>query len=284
MGDAGAGGAPGWYADPWHRDSGQLRFHDGRQWTGHVRDRAQLPAPPMAPWIQPASDYPLGAPELVLHAEPVGADIDMACTVLNPAGHLLASIRSRGRGPNVLAREVEDLTFVVLGPNGAERLLISRRAGLFKQHRVHVHDAAHNYLGTLRQTSSSWRGFVTPRRSVTVEFGDQSLASTEVCIEPEKLRFANIQQPIHDATGAVIATVHRTWRYVDTISEFFDYRLACHRPVPHPLPELLLATAFTHYLYDRLAVGGPLKAMNGFGRGGTWYDARSREYNEENRS
>lgn len=259
---------PGWFADPW--DPGQLRYHDGLEWTGHVQ-----PTLPIAgPAIQNAAGYPMAESNLILQAIPCPRDTDVACSLLNSRGDQIGGIRSLGRGLSELGRGVEDVVFEVVGINGAQRLLITRRGGFLKHHQVHVHDPAQNYLGGLRQTSSFWRQFRTPRLTMVLEYGREQLASTEVCIEPETQRFTDVQAPIHDTAGRVIATVYRRWRYVDTITDFFDYQLVCHHPVPHPLPELLLTTAFTHYLYDRILVGGLMGSYNRFRRGGTWRDPR----------
>jgi len=100
------------------------------------------------------------------------------------------------------------------------------------------------------------------------------LGYTDVCLGPESTRFAAVQAPISGIDGQTLAVVSRVWRYVDSISDFFEYQLDCPQPQVWPLPDLLLATAFSHYLYDRLAAGGPLSSYNRFGRGGTWHDPR----------
>lgn len=173
-----------------------------------------------------------------------------------------------------MGRETEDLDFMVTTPTGAQRILITRLGGYAKRHRVLVRDPSGRELGRLQQVSSFWRQLRTTRLSMVLECGEQRLGSTDICIEPAKKRFVEVHAPVLDNSGSAVATVHRNWQYVDTISDFFNYRLECPRPLVHPLPELILATAFCHYLYDRLAVGGPLDSYNRFGRGGTWHDPR----------
>lgn len=248
----------GWFPDPSH--GAQLRYFDGREWTGHVQPTAV--------------GMPLGESVVVLRPIARPADIDVACAVNDVHGRQIGSISSRGRKPSNIGRESEDLDFVVVAPNGAVRLLITRIGGIAKNHRVEVRDPAGLVVGRLVQTSSYWRQFRTPRLTMALESRGRRLATTDVCIEPAKKRFAEVSSPIHDGEGREVASVRRSWHYADTISDFFDYRLTCHHPVLHPLPELLVATAFSHYLYDRLAVGGPLSTYNRFGRGGTWSDPR----------
>ncbi len=109
---------------------------------------------------------------------------------------------------------------------------------------------------------------------MVLESGGRPLGHAEVCLEPEKTRFAEVIAPITGIGGETLATVQRRWRYVDSISDFFEYRMVCPVPQPWPIPDLLLTTAFSHYLYDRLVAGGPMSSYNRFGRGGTWHDAR----------
>ncbi|MGV0836286.1 hypothetical protein [Mycolicibacterium thermoresistibile] len=123
----------------------------------------------------------------------------------------------------------------------------------------------------MQQTSSPWRRLRGARVSMTVSHNGHELAHTDVCIHPRR-RFLDVNEPIRDAAGVTVAAVRRTWRYGDS-NDFFDYRLECMQPTAHPLPDPLLVTAFAHYLYDRLVVGGPFGSYNRFGRGGTWHDA-----------
>lgn len=112
---------------------------------------------------------------------------------------------------------------------------------------------------------------------MTLEGGGRQLGYTDVCLEPEKTRFVDVEAPIRAIDGEILATVRRSWHYIDSISDYFEYHLSCGRPQAWPLPDLLLATVFSHYLYDRLAAGGPLSTYNRFGRGGTWHDPADRQ-------
>lgn len=223
---------------------------------------------------QQGAGLPLGESVLILRPIPAPGDIGIACAVEDPHGRHLASIVPFGRNPSTLGRESENLDFVVVAATGAQRFLITRIGGLVKSHQVTISECAGPELGRLRQISSYWRQFRTPRLSMALESGGRRLGVTDVCIEPEKKRFAEAVSPVQDTAGRQIAAVYRTWQYVDTVTDFFTYRLVCHQVEVNPLPELLLATAFSHYLYDRLTIGGPLSTYNRFGRGGTWHDPR----------
>ncbi|WP_231743601.1 DUF2510 domain-containing protein [Mycobacterium sp. GA-2829] len=250
---------PGWFTDPW--DPRQLRYFDGHQWTDGV-----------AP-TTPTAGFPIGEPVLVLRAIPCGRDVDVSCALETATGHQVGLIRPRGNRLSGIDREIADLGYEVVGATGAGVLFFTRLGGLARKHSIVVSDPAGRTLGRIRQTSSVWRQIRTPRLAVTLEAGDRELATTEICIDPRD-RFAAVCQPIHSTAGPAIATVERRWRYAGTSNDFFDYTLTCTQPTGHPLPELLLATAFAHCLYDRLAVGGPLETYQSFGRGGTWHDAR----------
>lgn len=261
---------PGWFPDPWNPR--QLRYNDGLQWTSHIRAVEGFAGFP----VEGTFSFPLEESVLILRPIPRRADVDVACAVQDVHGRELASITSRGKSPSTLGREADDLNFVVLASNGAQRLQINRLGGFVNRHRVVVRGPSGQEIGRLQQTSSFWRQFRTPRLSVTLEGGGRPLGYADVCLEPEKTRFADVQAPITSVDGELLATVLRTWCYVDTISDYFEYRLSCSRPQPWPVPDLLLATVFSHYLYDRLAVGGPLSTYNRFGRGGTWHDQTGR--------
>ncbi|WP_102141247.1 DUF2510 domain-containing protein [Mycobacterium hubeiense] len=262
---------PGWFNDPWH--PAQIRYFDGQQWTGQV---APIPGG-MSPQPQPPQrgELPLGESTLFLRSIPEWADIDLSCSVENAHGQQIAAIRSRSRVPAFAGREVVTLVFDVVRPDGAPMLTITRIGGFKRSHCVQVHDHAGRDLGRLRQTSSFLRLFRTPRMTMVLEFGEKHLGNTDICINPNK-RFEVVYAPIHDLSGAVIATVERRWRYTGAPTDFFDYKLDCLRATAQPLPVLLLATAFAHYLYDRLAIGGPTEAMGRFGRTGNWYDTTSK--------
>lgn len=98
---------------------------------------------------------------------------------------------------------------------------------------------------------------------MALESNHQAVGHTRVSVSP-RARFNEVNEPIFDVTGSVLATVRRQWRYVDTAVTFYDYTLECARPMPEPLPQLMLGTAFAHYLYDRGAVGGPFASDTNF--------------------
>ncbi|MBO0681351.1 DUF2510 domain-containing protein [Mycolicibacterium sp. S2-37] len=249
--DSAAQRPAGWFTDP--ATGQQLRYFDGTQWTGHV-----APMPP--------TTFPLGEPVILLRALPGPADVDIACSVHDGREAQIGLIRPRHRVPTLVGRETATLVFDLLRPTGAVVLTLTRTGGATKHHHIVVEDGGGNPVGRLRQTSSYWRLFRTSRLDVVLEGGTTGLGSTQVCIRPDE-PFAAVETPVRDTSGDVLAVVERRWRYADGSTDFFDYTLRCSRPLTAPLPDLLIATAFAHYLYDRLAVGGPLEAMNRFGRG-----------------
>lgn len=260
--------APGWFTDPWN--SQQMRYFDGHQWTGGV---APHPVSSMAVPAQLGEGFPVGEPIVRLRAIPCPRDVDVSCALETESGHHAGLVRPRSNRSSGLDREVADLKYEVLGPSGAPILFFRRVGGLTRKHSIVVDDPAGRNLGRIQQTSSVWRQIRKPRITVALEAGGQQLATTDICIDPRD-RFAAVREPIQPTAGSAIATVERQWRYVGTSNDFFDYTLRCLRPTVPPLPELLLATAFAHYLYDRLAVGGPLETYQSFGRGGTGHDPR----------
>lgn len=258
-----SGTAPGWFTDPW--DPRQTRYFDGDQWTGSI-----APHPGYAP---SAPGHPIGEPILRLRGIPCERDVDVSCALETQSGQQVGLIRPRSNRLSAINREVADLSYEVLGPGGAPILSLKRLGGLARKHTVVVEDGAGRHLGRIRQTSSVWRQMRTSRITVALEAGGHQVATTDICIDPRD-RFAAVCEPIGPTAGPAIATVERQWRSVGTSNDFFDYTLSCLQPTVQPLPELLLATAFAHCLYDRLAVGGPLETYQSFGRGGTWHDPR----------
>lgn len=98
---------------------------------------------------------------------------------------------------------------------------------------------------------------------MTLECEGQTVGHTRVSVSP-KDRFIEVNEPVYDTAGAVVARVRRHWRYVDTAVTFYDYTLECTQPVNEPLPQLLLGIAFAHYLFDRNEVGGPFASHTNF--------------------
>lgn len=260
----------GWFTDPWNPE--QLRYFDGHQWTGGVAARPVSSGVGSAD-TQRAVGFPMGERVLRLRAIPCPRDVDVSCALEAVTGHQVGLIRPRANSSSGINREVVDLRYEVVGAAGEPILFLTRLGGLTRRHSIVVDDSLGRTLGRIRQTSSVWRQMRTPRISVVLEAGGREWAATDICIDPRD-RFAAVSQPIQPAAGPATATVQRQWRYVGTSNDFFDYTLTCSHPTVRPLPELLLATAFAHYLYDRLAVGGPVETHQSFGRGGTWHDPR----------
>lgn len=92
---------------------------------------------------------------------------------------------------------------------------------------------------------------------MALESAEHTVACTDVSVDPDR-RDAHVDEPIRDTIGGVLATVERQCRPTDTPTDYFDYKLHCLRVTSDPLPTLLLATVFAHYLFDRLAIGGPM--------------------------
>lgn len=248
---ADAGKTPGWFPDPW--DPLLLRYFDGVQWTGSV-----MASPPVASFAQ-ASGYPLGEPVLYLRAIPGRFDREVSCAVEGGRGQQLGFIRSVGRVP-VAGQETSSLTFEVIDPGGRPMMFIACVGNKAKQ-RLHVADNNGRHLGQLRQVSSYWRQlFRTSRVTMQIESGTHVFATTDVSIDPQQ-RDVPVNEPIRDPAGGTLGAVERQWRATETMNDYFDYRLNCVRITSDPLPRLLLVAVFAHYLYDRLAVGGPVGAL-----------------------
>ncbi len=98
---------------------------------------------------------------------------------------------------------------------------------------------------------------------MALESNDQAVGHTRVSVSPGA-RFSEVNEPIFDITGSVVAAVRRQWRYIDTAVTFYDYTLECTRPTTEPLSQLMLATVFAHYFYDRGKVGGPFASNTNF--------------------
>ncbi|WP_162464323.1 MULTISPECIES: DUF2510 domain-containing protein [unclassified Mycolicibacterium] len=251
---------PAWLTDPWN--PGQLRYYDGREWTGSVAARQGVPVEhfPVQPAHNPNREFPLGQRILHVRALPQRADIDVACLIEDDHGQMLAEIRPTS---TVLQRKSAAHRFGVLDPRGIPMGFFTRAAGVGVRDSIGVTDASDRTVGRLRRTNNFWQRLRSSAIDMTLECDQQTVGHTRVSISP-RARFTKVDEPIYDMTGAVVATVRRQWRYVDTSVTFYDYTLECPQPTIHPLPELILATAFGHYLYDRLEVGGPFASHTNF--------------------
>ncbi|MDV3129505.1 DUF2510 domain-containing protein [Mycobacterium sp. 21AC1] len=253
---------PGWYTDPW--DRGQLRYFDGRQWTGDVAAGRSAPHEPG--FSVPATEqtgYPLSQRVLRFRAIPQRADIDIACSVEDGCSNQLAVIRSVSK-VRLVDRDVATISFALLIQPEVPTLYFTRFGGSGSKDSLGITDNVGQELGRLRRTNTFWQSLRSSRMDMSLELGPHVLGKTRVCIDPSS-RFAKVNEPIYGSTGQIIASVQREWRYVDMINDFYDYTLECAQPVSSLLQNLILATAFAHYLYDRLAIGGPTESIQRFG-------------------
>lgn len=217
-----------------------------------------MPAPRLASVTQ-GFGYPLDSSVLYLRAIPSRFDRDVSCGIESGDGRQLGWIRPAERTPTMAAGS-SHVAFEAVDPGGTAILFISL-IGHQRKQRLLVVDGAGQALGQLRQVSSWWRQLLRSTRiTMAIESSEHTVARTDVCIDPDR-RDARVDEPICDSAGGVLATVEREWRRTDTATDFFDYKLNCVRVTSDPLPTLLLATVFAHYLYDRLAIGGPVGAL-----------------------
>ncbi|WP_278185143.1 DUF2510 domain-containing protein [Mycobacterium syngnathidarum] len=246
--------------DPWNPN--QLRYFDGREWTANVAARTDAHAARSVhePTHQPKQDFPLGQRLLHLRALPQPADIEIACLTEDEHGRVLAAIRSTSIAGE---RKSAARKFGIFDPRGLLLGYFTRAAGAGVRDSLVVSDPSDRAVGRLRRTNTFLQRLRSSAIDMTLEIDKQTVGHTRVSISPGA-RFAKVNEPIYDATGSVVATVKRRWRYVDTSVTFYDYTLECARPVPDPLPQLILGTAFAHYLYDRDKVGGPFASHTNF--------------------
>lgn len=255
------GDQPGWFIDPWN--PAQLRYRNGHEWTGAVAAR---PAEPrreeqlVAQSVRtPNQDYPLGQRILHVRALPQRADLDVACVVEDHQGQQLAAICPVPQGRHLVTGATQ---FVLLDPRSIPMGFFGV-AGIGANDIVGVTDVSGRAVGQLRRTNNFWQRFRSSAMDMTLESGGRTLGHTRVSISPTA-RFNAVDEPIYDAAGAILGTISRKWRYVDTSVTFYDYSLVCERRSVAPLPELMLATVFSHYLYDRRKVGGPFASHTSF--------------------
>ena len=248
----------GWFTDPWNIQ--QIRYFDGRQWTSHVAQpetATPLPTPSLS-----EIGYPFG--ESTLFLQPINRGFGSAtrCSITNPDGQPLALIQPLGEFPP--GRALQTLTFEVIRPNGIQLLQLTRTTGRMgrSHHRLQINDPAGHELGCLRQTSSYWQYLRTPRMSVDLEYQDQRVGSTKIRTHIPPFTSSQLNAVINDAHGAEIGRVHsrpNPSRVTRTLRKrTFDYRLDCARPTSPPIPALMLAVLFAHFLYDDLPSVAPL--------------------------
>lgn len=262
----------GWFTDPWNIQ--QIRYFDGRQWTPHVAARPptqaetapQAPAPPLT-----SGGYPFGEPTLFLQPIRGGFGSDIRCSITNPDGQALALIQPLGEFPlGFGGAALYKIEFEVVRPNGIQLLRFTRSTGPMyrRRHRLQVHDPTGHELGCLRQTNSYWQYLRTPWMSVDLECQDQRLGSTKIRSHIPYFTPLELDAPITDANGTEIGRVRSQpnqsgpTRALGLTGRTFDYRLDCARPTSPPMPALMLAITFAHFLYDDLPSDAPLSRFS----------------------
>lgn len=226
---------------------------------------ATFPTPPLS-----AGGYPFGETTLFLQPIRNGSPSDLWCSVMNTQGQPLALIRPFGELPPWSARELSKLVFEVVRPSGIQLLLFTRTTGAMGRghHRLQVHDPDGHELGCLRQTSSYWQYLRTPWMSVDLEHQEQRLGSTKIRTHIPPFTALELDAPITDANGAEIGRISsrpnqtRLTRALGMTKTTFDYRLDCQHPTSPPIPALILATTFAHFLYDELTSVAPLSGWS----------------------
>lgn len=251
---------PAWLIDPWNPN--QLRFFDGHEWTGTVSARPAVPVEHISdqPALPPRHEFPLGQRLLRLRALPQRADIEVACSVEDEHGQALAAIFPT---PSVPDRIGAADRFRLLDLRGTPLGFFTRVRGAGQRDSILVSDAFDRTVGRLRRINNFWQRLRSSAIQMTLECDQRVVGHTRVSISP-RAQFSKVNEPIYDMTGAAVAIVRRQWRYVDTSVTFYDYMLECAQPTARPLPQLILGTAFAHFLYDRFEVGGPFASHTNF--------------------
>lgn len=104
--------------------------------------------------------------------------------------------------------------------------------------------------------------------SVDLEYQGQRLGSTKIRSHIPYFTPLELDAPIDDASSAEIGKVRSQPRQSELKRAFgltgrtFDYRLDCARPTSPPMPALMLATTFAHFLYDDLPSDAPLSRFS----------------------
>lgn len=172
----------------------------------------------------------------------------IACSIETPASTRIAVISSRGKLP-IFSRELAPLTFDMTDPHGRPLFTFIKHSRTFAE-TVLLQDLRGCEIGRLQQTGPLWRRFFAHRMAMILAIGGHQVATTSVRNRGYR-RYHGSQEPIHDMAGAEIARV--TCELLDTAwlgNPFFNFRLDAR---PTPIPLLLLATAFSHYIYSRLS-------------------------------
>ncbi|WP_454232475.1 hypothetical protein [Mycolicibacterium fortuitum] len=214
---------------------------------------------PALPHAQPAEGFPLGEPLLYLRAITHRPRNTITCTVENVYDQQIAIIQpltdiSAGR----IASEIR---FVVAGTNGAPILYLTRFGGRgqWQGKMMQISDAHGAEIGWMRPTSPVAQFYRTHGLTFSLEANHRSLGATDVPTGAA-LRQRTKPTPIVDHTGAEIARIQRQQLrrgdYGRYRKYWSDYLLDCPQPLPHPLPIMLLASAFTQYLYEQFDQGG----------------------------
>lgn len=225
------------------------------------------PVPPPAPHARPAAGFPLGEPLLYLRAVPDRTDRNVYCSIENVYDQQIALVRPTADIPAwTFSRMRAGMQFVLVRPDGAVLLRITRFGGSsvtdWQGQFVQVHDGAGRDLGRLRTTAPVAQFTQTSGFTLGLEANGQWLGATEA---HQGASWKQHPVPIFDAVGSSIGRIDRQILKsgaARTRVWFSDYLLDCPRPLPPPLPELLLAALFTQYLYERLAQG-PVNTMFG---------------------
>ena len=219
----------------------------------------QAGALPVLPHAQPAEGFPFGEPLLYLRAITDRPRRTISCTVENVYDQQIAVIQpltdiSAGR----IACEIR---FVVADAKGVPILYLTRFGGRgqWQGKMMQISDARGSEIGWMRPTSPVAQFYRTHGLTFSLEANQRSLGATDVPTGAA-LRQRTKPTPIVDHTGAEIARIQRQQLsrgdYGRYRKYWSDYLLDCPQPLPHPLPMLLLASAFTQYLYEQFDQGG----------------------------
>ncbi|OBG52153.1 hypothetical protein A5669_25330 [Mycolicibacterium fortuitum] len=241
-------GPSGWFADPWNPQ--QLRYFDGQQWSSHTTPVPAPVAPSDYAWD---TGYPFGEQLLVLRAIATEYDASIVCGVENVRGQQIGTIHPTTK-IGWLTRGSAGQTFVMTRPDGAP-LLYFISSGGYSGQTIDVQDPTGQGLGRLRRGGSRWRIYTL---TMDLEFSGQRLGQSNIGTTIWQMD-KKVHEPILDAAGTVVAHVDRRWHpHTGSRNPHYDYILDCSEPTSFPLPALMLATTFAHYMYDRIQMGGPL--------------------------
>ncbi|OBB79302.1 hypothetical protein A5779_12985 [Mycolicibacterium peregrinum] len=189
-------------------------------------------------------EYPLGQP--LLHFRGIAGADDIVCSVQSTWHGQLVFITPRGPEPGAWRDTTVDAHFEVRRPDGTPVMYLTRRGGLTQ--RIEVRDLSGTVVGELQQSSSLWRVAGTQRIPLEMWSHGHLLGSTQV---RQRLWSRANEDPVHDVTGQTIAVVEPVMRDPGARRPTFDFILHCLEPQPFPVPDLLLAVGFSHYMYSR---------------------------------